>query len=88
MIVKVRGTLLQYVGYRSEIEVAGSTVREGLADLAHSFPQLDPVLFDREGTIRATHMVVLNGEAIRGEELDRDADEEDRIDLVTAISGG
>jgi sulfur carrier protein ThiS len=33
-------------------------------------------------------MVVLNGEAIRGEELDRDADEEDRIDLVTAISGG
>ncbi|GAA1500641.1 hypothetical protein GCM10009760_62440 [Kitasatospora kazusensis] len=88
MIVKVRGILLRFTNYENEIEVGGSTVREGLAALAERFPTLDEVLMDREGSVRATHLIALNGEQLSLEELDREATEDDRVDIVTAVSGG
>lgn len=88
MIVKVRGMLLRFTDYEHEIEVAGSTVRDGLAALTDRYPPLREVLLDREGSIRPTHLIALNGEQLSPGELDRAATEDDRVDIVTAVSGG
>ncbi|MFF2045013.1 MoaD/ThiS family protein [Kitasatospora sp. NPDC058170] len=88
MIVKVRGILLRFTDYQNEIEVDGGTVREGLTALTERYPNLGEVLLDREGSVRATHLIALNGEKLTLDELDREATEDDRVDIVTAISGG
>lgn len=88
MIVKVRGILLQFVDYQSEIEVDGDTVRGALDKLTERYPRLSEVLLDRDGSVRPTHLVALNGEALQADELDKVVDEEDRVDIVTAVSGG
>ncbi|MFG3259822.1 MoaD/ThiS family protein [Streptomyces sp. NPDC048172] len=88
MIVKVRGVLLRFTNYENEIPVGGATVRDGLTALTARYPDLAEVLLDREGAVRATHLIALNGERLSPAELDRSADEDDRVDIVTAISGG
>ena len=88
MIVKVRGILLRFTDYQNEIEVEGDTVRAGLSALTERYPTLREVLLDREGTVRATHFIALNGEQLTESELDREATEDDRVDIVTAVSGG
>lgn len=88
MIVKVRGILLRFTNYETDIEVGGTTVRDGLAALTDRYPSLREVLLDREGTVRATHLIALNGEQLTAGELDREATEDDRLDIVTAVSGG
>ncbi|WP_433132914.1 MoaD/ThiS family protein [Micromonospora sp. CA-240977] len=88
MIIKVRGILLRFTNYENEIEVGGATVREGLDQLAARYPNLRDVLSDREGAVRATHFIALNGEQLSVDELDREAVEDDRVDIVTAVSGG
>ncbi|MFF3336675.1 MoaD/ThiS family protein [Streptomyces sp. NPDC002888] len=88
MIVKVRGILLRFTDYQTEIEVDGDTVRAGLDRLTERYPNLGEVLLDREGAVRATHLIALNGERLTQGELDREATEDDRVDIVTAISGG
>ncbi|GAA2349845.1 MoaD/ThiS family protein [Streptomyces cuspidosporus] len=88
MIFKVRGVLLRFTNYENEIEVGGATVRDGLTALTERYPDLAEVLMDREGSVRATHLIALNGEKLTPTELDREATEDDRVDIVTAISGG
>lgn len=88
MIIKVRGILLRFTDYENEIEVDGDTVRGGLVALTDRYPTLGEVLLDREGSVRATHFIALNGEQLTDDELDREATEDDRVDIVTAVSGG
>lgn len=88
MIVQVRGILLRFTNYQNEIEIGGDTVREGMTALIARYPDLSAVLLDREGCIRPTHLIALNGEQLRLDELDRAATEDDRVDIVTAVSGG
>lgn len=88
MIVQVRGILLRFTNYQNEIEIQGGTVREGLSALIERYPKLSEVLMDREGSVRPTHLIALNGEQISVDELDRPVTEDDRVDIVTAVSGG
>jgi len=88
MIIKVRGILLRFTNYENEIEVEGNTVREGLAQLVARYTSLHEVLADRDGAVRATHLIALNGEQLTLDELDRETVEDDRVDIVTAVSGG
>ncbi|WP_028813723.1 MoaD/ThiS family protein [Streptomyces flavidovirens] len=88
MIVKVRGVLLRFTDYENEIEVGGNTVRAGLAALTERYPNLGKVLLDRTGEVRPTHLIALNGERLTRSELDREATDDDRVDIVTAVSGG
>ncbi|WP_262697410.1 MULTISPECIES: MoaD/ThiS family protein [Streptomyces] len=88
MIVKVRGVLLRFTNYENEIDIGGATVRAGLTALTERYPGLAEVLLDREGSIRPTHLIALNGEQLSPGELDREATEDDRVDIVTAVSGG
>lgn len=88
MTVKVRGILMRFTDYQSEVTVGGETVRAGLMDLCDRFPGLSNVLLDRTGEVRPTHLLALNGETLTPEQLDSPACEDDRVDIVTAISGG
>lgn len=88
MIVKIRGILLRFTDYESSIEVQAPTVREALAELTERHPPIREVLFDRSGAVRPTHLIALNGEALSADDLDRPSEDDDRIDIVTAVSGG
>jgi molybdopterin converting factor small subunit len=88
MRVKVRGILMRFTDYQSEVTVDGDTVRDGLMDMCDKFPGLSDVLLDREGGVRPTHLVALNGETLNHEQLDSPAGDDDRVDIVTAVSGG
>ncbi|MFF2412027.1 MoaD/ThiS family protein [Streptomyces sp. NPDC058092] len=88
MIVKVRGVLLRFTNYENDIDVGGATVRDGLIALTERYPNLAEVLLDRDGDVRPTHLIALNGEQLSRSELDQEATGDDRVDIVTAISGG
>jgi molybdopterin converting factor small subunit len=88
MVVKVRGILLRFTNYESTIEVDAPTVRAALTELTERYPDMKDVLLDRSGSVRATHLVALNGEALTPDELDRTGADDDRLDIVTAVSGG
>jgi molybdopterin synthase sulfur carrier subunit len=88
MVLKLRGILLRFTNYESTIEVDAPTVRAALTELTERYPEMRDVLFDRSGAVRPTHLVALNGEALTPEELDRASGDDDRVDIVTAVSGG
>jgi sulfur-carrier protein len=88
MVLKVRGILLRFTNYESSIEVHAPTVRAALNELTERYPEMRDVLFDRSGSVRPTHLVALNGETLTPEELDRPSEDDDRVDIVTAVSGG
>lgn len=88
MIVKVRGVLLRFTNYENDIEVGCATVRDGLAELTGRYGNLREVLMDREGDVRAMHLIALNGEQLAISELDREVGPDDRLDIITAVSGG
>lgn len=88
MTVKVRGILMRFTDYQSEVAVDGDTVRAGLMDLCDKFPGISDVLLDRDGGVRPTHLVALNGETLNPDQLDSPAGDDDRVDIVTAVSGG
>jgi sulfur-carrier protein len=88
VLVRVRGVLLRFTNYENDIQLSCETVRDGLEKLTAVYPHLGEVLMDRDGRIRPTHLIVLNGEQLRVAELDRAVGQDDRVDIVTAVSGG
>jgi len=88
MIVRVSGTLLRFTDYQRAISVDAPTVEAALVELAGEYEQLRQVLFDREGRVRATQKVFLNGEALEPDELASPAGDADCVELLLAISGG
>jgi molybdopterin synthase sulfur carrier subunit len=88
VIVKVRGVLLRFTNYENNIEVGSATVRDGLVELTGRYANLREVLMDREGDVRAMHLIALNGEQLAVGELDREVGPDDRLDIITAVSGG
>jgi molybdopterin converting factor small subunit len=88
MKVRVNGALLRFTDYRRVITIAAPTVEAALTALADQYQPLRKVLFDREGKVRATHRIFLNGAPLEREELSSPAGDADSIDLLLAISGG
>ena len=88
MMVRVSGALLRFTDYRRVITVTAPTVAAGLTELAEQFHPLRPVLFDREGRVRAAHKIFLNGEQLETGQLTRSATDTDSLDLLLAVSGG
>jgi len=88
MMVRVSGALLRFTDYRRVISVAAPTVGAALTKLADEYLALKPVLFDREGRVRATHQIFLNGEQLNRDQLTRPAGDADSVDLLLAVSGG
>jgi molybdopterin converting factor small subunit len=88
MVVKIRGILLRFTNYESTIELRVPTVRAALTELTERYPEMREVLLDRSGSVRPTHLIALNGEVLPPEEFDRPSSDDDRVDIVTAVSGG
>jgi molybdopterin synthase sulfur carrier subunit len=82
------GNLLRFSGFRREVEIQASTVGQGLSELVTHCPALAPVLLDGQGQLRAVHRLFLNGEQLTGPELERAAQPDDEVTLLTAIAGG
>ena len=88
MMFRVGGALLRFTDYRRVITVDAATVEAALVKLADEYRELRKVLYDREGNVRATHKIFLNGEPLEPDQLDSPAAADDCVDLLLAISGG
>ncbi|MGI8808037.1 MAG: hypothetical protein ACR2KK_09395, partial [Acidimicrobiales bacterium] len=86
MKFKLSGNLLRFSGFRHEVEVAGSTVHEGIEALLDDLPDLRPVLMDGQGRVRAAHRMFFNGEALAADELSQSKHSGPRDLLIRAES--
>jgi molybdopterin converting factor small subunit len=86
MKVRVPSPLLSYTGQRKEVDAAGATLAEVVADLERSFPGLRFRVVDEQDRIRPHIKFFVGGRAARslGEEV-RAGDE---VMIVAALSGG
>ena len=82
--VTLRAPLKQRAG-TSALEVDGKTVSEALASLESDIPSLKGWVLDDQGRIRRHVNVFVNGEPATPEVAIGD---QDRIDIIHAISGG
>ena len=83
--VRLRGPLRTLAGGRPDHQVPGATVGELLRALERSEPALNGWILDERGRIRRHINVYVGGEA--GGEATA-VGEDDRVDVLPAISGG
>ena len=84
-VVRLRGPLKRLAGDSSTQEIPGATVGELLRELERTHPAMSGWVLDERGQIRRHINVFDNGE--RRDEEARLSDD-DRIDVLPAISGG
>jgi sulfur-carrier protein len=84
-VVKLRGPLKQLAGEESEHAIEGSTVGELLRALESAHPALAGWILDERGIIRRHINVFVNGE---GGSEETPVSDQDRVDVLPAISGG
>ena len=84
-LVRLRGPLKRLAGDRSDHEVEGATVGEVLRAIEGAHPAVAGWILDERGLIRRHINVFVNGE-LGGQETA--VGEEDRVDVLPAISGG
>ena len=84
-IVRLRGQLEKLAGGGSEHEVEGATVNELLAGLESKYSALEGWILDERGVVRRHINVFVNGEIA---EPDAPVADDDRIEILPAISGG
>ncbi|MFC4031206.1 MoaD/ThiS family protein [Streptomyces polygonati] len=89
MMIVCAGSLLRYVGYRRRLHYPGAgTVREALTALTEQHPVLTPLLLTPEGELRPSHRLILGDSLLGPAELDTPVGPEDRLEILTSISGG
>ncbi len=84
-LVRVRGPLKHLAGDRSEHAVGGATVGELLHALERAHPAAGGWILDERGLLRRHINVFVNGE-LGGQETV--VGDDDRVDVLPAISGG
>jgi sulfur-carrier protein len=84
-VVCLRGPLRKLAGDRGELPVAGATIAELLLELERSQPAMSGWILDERGLVRRHINVFVNGERAR---QDDPVGEDDRVDVLPAISGG
>ena len=86
--VRIPPTLRSETAGEQEVEVAGTTVRELLEELAERFPSLARQLFD-DGDIAPFVNVYVEGEDVRTlDGLDTPVGERATVILLPAMAGG
>ncbi|MDZ4663034.1 MAG: MoaD/ThiS family protein [Pseudomonadota bacterium] len=89
MIVKLSGTLLRFVGYKKEHIIGEArTITAALDSLTTTYPTLKSILYDTHGSVRGAHQLFLNGEQLLPEDMKRQLQETDCLEILTAIAGG
>ena len=84
-LVRLRGPLKRLAGDRSEHAIDGASVGELLAELERAHPAAQGWILDERGVLRRHINVFVNGEL--GAQ-DTPVGDDDRIDVLPAISGG
>ncbi len=84
-IVLLRGPLKRLAGDRSEHAVTGATVGEVLRELERAHPAVAGWILDERGLVRRHVNVFVNGER---RAQDTPVGNDDRVDVLPAISGG
>jgi sulfur-carrier protein len=86
--IEIPTPLREHTAGKSEVEVAGSTVQEALADLVKQFPNIGPKLFDN-GKLRPYINIFLNDEDIRYlDEMQTVVKDGQLVALIPAVAGG
>ena len=89
MKIHIPTPLRPYAGKKDVVEVAGSTVGEGLAGLTARHAELRRHLFTDQGKLRAFVNVYLNDEDIRYlQQESTPVKENDALYIVPSIAGG
>ena len=70
------------------INSSGSTVGECLNDLIKQFPQLEALLFNKNGELLNYLEIFINGETAYPDELTKPVVDGDTIQIVNVIVGG
>ena len=83
--VRLRGQLRQLAGDQAEHEHDGATVADVLRELEKAHPDVRGWVLDERGRIRPHINVFVNGEPA---EPDNPVDDNDKIEILPAISGG
>jgi len=86
--VQIPTPMREQAGGKSEVEVAGGTVKAALDDLLRQYPALGPKLFDN-GKLRPYVNVFVNDEDIRYlDEMDTAIKDGVIVALIPAVAGG
>jgi molybdopterin converting factor small subunit len=86
MKVCIPSPLLSYTNQRKEVEAAGATVAELLADLNQQFPGIRFRMIDEQDAIRQHMRIFVNGEQVEG--LTARLNPSDEVYILQALSGG
>ena len=86
MKVYIPTPLRSYTGDRSEVEAAGATIAEVLADLDRNYPGIRFRMIDEQDAIRRHIRIWVNKDEARA--LDIPVTERDEVIIFQALSGG
>jgi sulfur-carrier protein len=84
-VVRLRGALKKLADGRAEHRIEGRTVTELLLELQQAQPGVHGWILDERGLIRRHICVFVNGEQGDG---DTSVADDDRVEVLPAISGG
>lgn len=89
------GTMLRFVDFAREVDIAEPNLERALGALLDQRPGLRPVLLDAAGNLRRSHQMFLNGESMdpryysdAGARADLATGADDSVYFLTAIAGG
>ena len=86
MKVLIPDPLRSYTEERRQVEAAGTTLSEVLADLDRRYPGIRFRMIDEQDAIRRHIRIFVNGDQVRA--LDVPLDSSDEVFIVQALSGG
>jgi molybdopterin converting factor small subunit len=81
-------SLRQFTDGHNQVLVRGGTVGECLNDLVRQYPDIEPVLFDKNGHLHSIVFVSVNMSSVNPEKLDREINEKDELFIILIIAGG
>ncbi len=78
----------QYTDGLSVVKVEGRTVGECLKYLTRQFPGMQEALFEKNGSLRRTIEVLVNGTTAYPNELTKPVADGDELHLLVMLAGG
>lgn len=84
--IKLSQILQRFTNRQEVVQVKGDTVRECLENLTQKHPAIKNWIFDRNGILML--LVLLDGDTITQEELDRPVTAENDLQLIYLVGGG
>jgi molybdopterin converting factor small subunit len=86
--INLHPSLYSFANNQAVVEVKGSTVGECLNELVRQFPQIKPMLFDKQGRLHNYVDVYVNHESSYPEELAKPVKDGDELHITLIIAGG